>query len=72
VTLEDFYGSAEMFVWPEPYQKSAESLDDDNIVVVRGKLSMREGEAPKIMASKVTPIEIAADYYAHKYDRMSS
>jgi DNA polymerase-3 subunit alpha len=67
VTLEDFYGSAEMFVWPESYAKSADVLEDDAIVVVRGKLSMREGEDPKIMASKVTPIEIAADYYNRKY-----
>jgi DNA polymerase-3 subunit alpha len=72
VTLEDFYGAAEMFVWPEAYTKSAEFLDEDNIVVVRGKLSMREGEAPKIMANKVTPIEVAAAYYAQKYDKMSS
>jgi DNA polymerase-3 subunit alpha len=72
VTLEDLYGSADVFVWPEPYERCAESTEPDCIVVVRGRLSMREGEAPKIMASKVTPIDVAASYFERKYGKMSS
>jgi DNA polymerase-3 subunit alpha len=62
--IEDRYGSADMLVWPEPLEKADGAVEDDNIVIVRGKVQLRENAAPTILVSKVTPIDVAESWYA--------
>ena len=54
VTLEDLYGSFEVIVFDTCYQKCSQNLLEDNIVTIEGRLSIREDEEPKIVASSIT------------------
>ncbi len=54
VTIEDLYGSCEIIVFENCYMNCADLLIEDNIVLVEGRLSIREDEETKIVASKIT------------------
>jgi DNA polymerase-3 subunit alpha len=66
VTIEDLYGSVEVIVFSECYKKYSEFIEEDRIVVVRGRLNFKEDESPKIAASKISPISVVEDYYMKK------
>ncbi len=51
--LEDFYGIAEVIVFDSVYSKSSACLIEDNIILVEGRLSIREEEPVKIVASQI-------------------
>ena len=54
VTIEDLYGTAEILVFESTYLKSQESLIEENIVLVKGRLSVRDGETTTIIANEIT------------------
>ena len=54
VTIEDLYGSCEIIVFENCYLHCSELLVEDSIVLVEGRLSVREDEAATIIASKIT------------------
>ena len=51
--LEDFYGLVEVITFDSVYMKCSEFLTNDNIVLVEGRLSVREDEPIKIVASNI-------------------
>lgn len=53
VNLEDFYGTAEIVIFDTVYSKTSHFIVDDNIVLVEGRLSVREDEPVKIVATNV-------------------
>ena len=53
VTIEDLYGSAEIIVFESVYQNAANLLTVDSIVLVEGRLSIREDEDVKIVARAI-------------------
>ena len=53
VTIEDLYGSAEIIVFESVYQSAANLLTVDSIVLVEGRLSIREDEDVKIVARAI-------------------
>ena len=53
VNLEDFYGTAEVVIFDTVYGKTSHFIVDDNIVLVEGRLSVREDEPVKIVATNV-------------------
>ena len=53
VTIEDLYGQAEIIVFENTYMSSQSSLIEENVVLVKGRLSIREDEEPKIVASSI-------------------
>ncbi len=57
VTIEDLYGQAEIIVFENAYLKSQQSLIEENVVTVEGKLSIREDEEPKIIANSISNFE---------------
>ena len=57
VTLEDMAGQIECLVFPRVYEKYQPILQEDAAVVISGKISVREEEAPKLLAERVTRIE---------------
>ena len=44
ITIEDLYGTAEVICFENCYQSSANILVEDNVVLVEGRLSIREDE----------------------------
>ena len=53
VTIEDLYGAAEVLMFENTYLKSQSSLIEENIVLVKGRLSIRDGERTTIIANEV-------------------
>ena len=53
VTVEDLYGPTEIIVFENCYQNCSNILMVDNIVLVDGRLSVREDEETKIVAREI-------------------
>ena len=51
--VEDFYGTAEIIVFDSVYTRTSEILIEDNIVFIEGKLTLREEENAKIIATNI-------------------
>ncbi len=56
VQLEDMYGVTEVLVFPKVYERVSQLLTQDAPVVMTGKLSVREEEAPKLLLDRVAPL----------------
>ena len=57
VNIEDLYGNMEVIVFENAYQTAGESLMEENIVIVEGRLSIREEDQNvSIIASKIEPL----------------
>ena len=56
VTLEDMTGQIECLVFPRVFEKYRTLLNEDAAVVLSGKISVREEEAPKLLAERVTKL----------------
>ncbi len=54
--LEDLYGMTEVMVFPKVYERIASQLQLDEAVLVAGRLSVREDEAPKLLLDKLYPL----------------
>ena len=64
MTVEDLYGSTEIIVFDTCYSKSQNILLDENVVVIDGRLSIREDEPVKIVANSI--IEFNEDINFHE------
>lgn len=58
ITLEDLTGQIECLVFPKVYEKYQAMMAVDDIVVLCGKLSIREEEAPKLLVDKLVPLDM--------------
>ena len=66
IDVEDLFGIIEVIVFPKIYASAQELIEEDKLVVVKGKLSFKEDEAPKVLANEIielinepnTPIKI--------------
>lgn len=54
ITVEDLYGPTEIILFESAYQNCSSALIEDNIVLVTGRLSIREDEETKIVANQIT------------------
>ena len=57
LTLEDLSGSIECLVFPKVFERYQGTLAADDLVVLTGKLSVSEEDAPKLLVDRVTPLE---------------
>lgn len=53
ITVEDIYGEFDAMVFNKLYETVAETLDVDKVVHITGKYSVRVGEKPIIIVSKI-------------------
>jgi DNA polymerase-3 subunit alpha len=60
LNLEDMEGFVEVLVFPETYKNFERVLKVDTIVLVKGKVSLRD-DIPKVIASELIPIEEARE-----------
>ncbi len=56
IGLEDLFGTMELIVFPTIYERFSQLLQQESIVIVNGRLSLREDEQPKIICEEVLPI----------------
>ncbi len=66
VTVEDVHGSYEIIAFSDCYQKRRKKLQQDQIVVVAGKVTVKDGGDVKIIADEVYTIEEAVQMLARK------
>ncbi len=57
VTVEDLGGSIELLVFPKVLTQCGAAIYDNAVVVVRGKVSVKEDEAAKLVADEIAPID---------------
>ncbi len=59
VGIEDITGRTELVVFSDVYEASRPALHPEKLVVVRGRVSTKEGEKPKLVASEIYSVEEA-------------
>ncbi len=57
ITLEDLYGMMEVIVFPTVLEKYAKFIIEENIVLIKGRISIKEEEQPKIICEEVSPLK---------------
>ena len=53
LTVEDMHGAVEVAVFSKMYEKYGSRLQTDQVIIVQGKVNMREDEATKINAQEI-------------------
>lgn len=53
MTIEDLYGELEVVVFPKTFERDRDFIETDNIVLVEGRLDLKEEGNPKLLASSV-------------------
>ena len=56
-SVEDLTGTMEVIVFPKVLDQYRDALHENAVVVIDGKLSVREDEASKLLAESIIPIE---------------
>ena len=54
LTLEDSFGSLEMLVFPQTFEKLKNEIEEGRVIIAEGKISLREDEEAKILCSNFT------------------
>lgn len=57
VKFEDLYGTIELIVFPQKYEQYSDILNEDEILIVSGRLNIIEGEDPKILVDNIQSIK---------------
>ena len=53
IKLEDNYGTIEVMVFPKVFEKYRDRLLEDALITVHGKISIRTGEKPAVLAERI-------------------
>ena len=56
VDMEDLYGTVEVVVFPNVYERYGSLVAEDKIVAIAGTVNFKEGEVPKLLADRITDI----------------
>ncbi|MBO7527921.1 MAG: DNA polymerase III subunit alpha [Clostridia bacterium] len=54
ITIEDLYGNIDLMLFPAIYQKYKDNIEEDGMITVRGKLSLRDGETPIVTVDGIS------------------
>ncbi|NCC88252.1 MAG: hypothetical protein EOM05_10400 [Clostridia bacterium] len=54
LSVEDIYGSMDVIVFSRIYTENVQLLNEGSVILLRGRLSIREDEAPKIMCEFIS------------------
>lgn len=61
LNLEDQYGNVEAVVFPKVLEQTTARMDKNDIVMVEGRLQIREDDRVKIIAQSITNFDASAD-----------
>ena len=56
VDMEDMYGTVEVVVFPNVYEKCSSLINEDSIISVSGTINFKEGEMPKLLADSISDL----------------
>jgi len=60
LTIEDLYDQLEVIVFPKVYERVQQLLQKDQAILILGRLQLKEDEAPKVIAERITSLEEVA------------
>ncbi|MBN2071457.1 MAG: DNA polymerase III subunit alpha [Candidatus Krumholzibacteriota bacterium] len=66
VTIEDFHGTCEAIIFSSLYESGRIKLEKDNLVVIVGKISVKDRGDTKLIADKVYSIDEAVRFLSRK------
>ena len=61
LSIEDVYGGVEALVFPKTYDKCGEHMLEDEIVLLSGRVSLKDDEVPKLLCEDVVPVSEIPD-----------
>ena len=61
LTLEDLFGTIEIIIFPDIFNKYSDYLKEDDVIVVEGKASISEDQKPKIICFNIKPYKFLED-----------
>lgn len=70
IQIEDLLGRVEVIVFSNVFEESIGILKEDNIVVVKGRINLKEEEAAKIIAEKIIPLEKVKEQKTNYFESM--
>ena len=56
VTLEDLYGSIEVIIFSKAFEKYRNLINEDEPVIIKGRVSIREDEQTKVICEDIKPL----------------
>ncbi len=56
IKIEDLYGTIEVVIFPKTFEKCTSLINVDELLLVTGRVSLREDELPKIICESVKPL----------------
>lgn len=59
MTIEDIYGTFDVMVFSKMYAKYKDLIIEDNMVTIKGRVSIRDGKSPIVVAETIIPWEKA-------------
>ncbi|SHK61574.1 DNA polymerase III catalytic subunit, DnaE type [Clostridium cavendishii DSM 21758] len=57
INIEDLSGSIEVIVFPKNLEKVNALINEDELVTIRARVSIREDEEPKLICEEIRPLE---------------
>ncbi|MCH3965889.1 MAG: DNA polymerase III subunit alpha [Clostridium sp.] len=54
--LEDLYASIDIIIFPKTFQKFKNFIYEDSMLIVKGRVSVREEEEPKVLCETLEPL----------------
>ena len=65
VDMEDLYGTVEVVVFPNIYERFGSLVAEDSIISVTGSINFKEGEVPKLLAEKIVDLRSLTEELEH-------
>ncbi|ADZ19566.1 DNA polymerase III DnaE [Clostridium acetobutylicum EA 2018] len=56
IKLEDMYAAIEVVIFPKILEKNASYINEDEMVIIKGRINKREDEQPKVICEEISPI----------------
>ena len=57
LTIEDVYGNFDVMLFSRQYDRFKSLVEEDNMVTIKGKVSIRDGKSPCVIAESIIPWE---------------
>ncbi len=57
VKLEDLYGTVEVIIFPNIYEKYGDSIEEEAVLLISGRVSIQEEEDGKLIANKMSTMD---------------
>ena len=61
IDMEDLFGTVEVVVFPNVFERCGSFIEEDSIIAVKGKLNFKEGEMPKLLADNIVDLKAGAE-----------